>query len=111
VELFIIWCALSGTSIDTGAFIICHLTEVVKTTHKNVLSIGGTVTAIAITLGHSEKLFHLEPHFLGGYLDIGTLHHMIKIEDKGGTICCPHHKQILFTLPNIERTTMSNKRN
>ena len=69
------------------------------------------VTAIGIALGHSDKLSHLEPYFLGGHLGIGTLHHITTIENRGGSVCYPHHKQILFTLPNIEHTTMSNKKN
>jgi len=111
VELFIIWCKLSGTSIDTGAFIIRYLEKVARTTHKNALSIGGMITAISQALGDSDKFTHLEPHFLGDHLDIDTLHHMTIIENKGGTIWYPHHKQILFTLPNVKRTTVSNNRN
>jgi len=47
LELFLIWCALTGTHADTKAFIIRHLVEVVKTTHENVIGVGGTITAIA----------------------------------------------------------------
>ena len=82
-ELFIIWCALSGTPIDTGAFIICHLADVAKVSNKNVICIGGTVTAITIALGHSSMVSTLKPHFLGGRLDIGTLHHMHIIDHLG----------------------------
>ena len=71
-ELFIICCALSGTPIDTRAFIIRHLAEVAKLSNRNCISIGGTVTAITIALGHGDRLSHLEPHFLGGHLDVGT---------------------------------------
>ena len=110
-ELFIIWCALSGTPIDTGAFIIRHLAEVAKTSNQNVLSVGGTITAIAIALGYSSRLSTLEPHFLGGHLDLVTLHHMHIIDTRRDTIRYPHHKTILFTLPTIERTTVANKRN
>ena len=96
---------------DTGAFIIRHLAEVAKVSNKNVLSIGGTVTAIAIALGHTSKLPTLEPHFLGGHLDLGSLHHMHIIDTRGATIRYHHHGATLFTLPNVERTTVNNKRN
>ena len=36
---------------------------------------------------------------------------MNTIGNRGGTICYAHHKQILFTLPNVELTTVTNKRN
>ena len=49
---------------DTGA----------KVSNKNVISTGGTITAIAIALGHGSRLLTLEPHFIGGHLDIGTVH-------------------------------------
>lgn len=110
-ELFIIWCAMSGTPIDTGAFIIRHLVEVAKPSNRNVISVGGTVTAIANALGYSSRLSALEPHFLGGHLDLGTLHHMHIIDTRGDTIQYPHHKTILFTLPTAERTAVANKRN
>jgi len=96
---------------DTGAFIIRHLAEVAKVSNKNVISIGGTVIAIAIALGHSSKLPTLEPHFLGGHLDLGTLHHMHIIDTRGATIRYSHHGATLFTLPNVEHTTIANKRN
>jgi len=51
---------------DTGALVIRHLTEVAKTSNKNVISVGGTITAIANALGYSSRLSTLEPHFLGG---------------------------------------------
>lgn len=110
-ELFIVWCALSGTPIDTGAFIIHHLAEVAKPRNRNVLSVGGTITAIATALGYGSRLSSLEPHFLGGHLDLGTLHHMHIIDTRGTTIRYPHHKQILLTFPDLQRTTISNKRN
>jgi len=47
VNLFLIWCELMDTYVDTGAFIICHLVEVAKTTHKNVIGVLGIVTLIA----------------------------------------------------------------
>jgi len=50
VELFVIWYTLMGTCADTGAFIICYLMEVVKTTHKNVIGVGGTIMTIIMTL-------------------------------------------------------------
>jgi len=109
--LFIIWCALSDALIDNGAFIIRHLAELAKTTNKNVLSIRGTVIAIAIALGYGDRLSHLKLNFLGGHLDVSTLHHMHIIDTRGDTIRYPHDKQILFTLPNVERTTVTNKRN
>ena len=109
--MFIIWCALPGTPIDTGAFIIRHLAEVAKTSNRNVISVGGTVTAIANALGYSSSLPALAPHFLGGHLDLGTLHHMHIIDTRGDTIQYPHHKTILFTLPNTDRTMVANKRN
>ena len=39
-ELFLLWCALFGTHVDIGAFILRHLTEAAKTTHENVKSVG-----------------------------------------------------------------------
>jgi len=45
--LFIIWCALNGNHVDMGAFIICHLMEVAKTTSSNIIGGGCTITAIA----------------------------------------------------------------
>ena len=39
-ELFLLWCALSSTHVDIGAFVLPHLTEVAKTTHGNVTSVG-----------------------------------------------------------------------
>ena len=39
-RLFHVWCVLTGTHADTGAFIICHMMEVAKTTHKNVIGVG-----------------------------------------------------------------------
>ena len=36
---------------------------------------------------------------------------MTTIGNRGGTIRYAHHKQILFTLPNVELTTVTNKRN
>jgi len=58
-ELLIIWCALSGTPIDTGAFIIRHLAEVDKTSNKNLISVGGTVTSPRLQLAalHSRASF------------------------------------------------------
>jgi len=109
--LFIIWCALSGTPIDTGAFIIGHLAEVAKTSNKNFISVGGIITAIANALGYSSWLSTLEPHFLDGHLDLVTLHHIHIIDTRGDTIRYPHHKTILFTLPSVERTPIANKRN
>jgi len=55
VELFLIWCALLGTHADTGAFLIHLLLEVAKTTYKNVIGVGGTITIIAQALGRSGK--------------------------------------------------------
>jgi len=42
---------------------------------------------------------------------VGTLHHMHIIDIPGETIRYPHHKQILFTLPNVKCTTVAKKRN
>ena len=109
--MFVIWCAISGTPMDTGAFIICHLADVAKVSSMNVISISGTVTAIAIVLGHSLRLSTLEPYFLGGHLDIGTVHHMHIIDTCSETVRYPHHKTILFTLPTVERSIVANKRN
>lgn len=103
-ELFIVWCALSGIAIDTRAFIIRHLAEVAKPSNRNILSFGSTITATA--LGYGSRLSSLEPYF-----DLGTLHHMHIIDTRGATIRYPHHKQILFTFPDLQRTTISNKRN
>ena len=33
------------------------------------------------------------------------------IDSRGDTIRYPHHKAILFTLPSVERTMVTNKRN
>jgi len=96
---------------DTRAFMIRHLADVAKVSNKNVISIGGTVMAIAIALGHNLRLSTLEPHLLGGHVDIGTLHHVHIIDTRGETITYPRHKTILFTLPNVERTAVTNKRN
>ena len=45
-----------GTHADSGEFIIGHLVEVAKTTYENVISVRGTITAIAQTLGHNWSL-------------------------------------------------------
>ena len=110
-ELFIIHCALSSTPIDSGAFLIRHLADVAKTSNRNVLSVGGTITAIAIALGYGSRLSTLASHFSGGHLDLGTLHHMHIIDARGDTVRYPHHQEILFTLPNVQRTAISNFRN
>lgn len=47
----------------------------------------------------------------GGHLDIITLDHMHSINTRGDAIRYCHHKAIIFTLPNVERTTVTNKRN
>jgi len=59
-------------------------------THPNVISVGGTITAIAQTLNHSGKYGSLEPYFLEMSLNIATLVHMIIITTKVGTYKCPH---------------------
>jgi len=87
------------------------LTEVAKTTHENVISVGATITAIAKSLGHNNKFHSLELHFLGGVLDIATLAHKSILDTQGGTIKYPHHKQTLFTFPAVARTAIANKRN
>ena len=110
-ELFLLWCALFETHVDIGAFILRHLTEVAKTTHENVISVGATITTIAESLGHSSKFHTLESHFLGGVLDIAALAHMPILDTRGGTIKYQHHKQILFTFPAVTRTAIANKRN
>ena len=92
MELFIIWCALSGTPMDTRAFFIRHLAEVAQSTHKNVLSIRGTMTTIVIALSYGVKLSYLEPHFLKGHLNIGTIHHMNIIDNRADTIWLPYQK-------------------
>ena len=111
VTLFLLWCALSGTHVDIGAFILRHLTEVAKTTHENVISVGATITAIAESLGHNSKFRTLESHFLGGVLDIAILPHISVLGTQGGTIKYPHHKQILFTFPTVARSAIANKGN
>ena len=40
-----------------------------------------------------------------------TLAHITIIDTKDGINKYPYHKQILFTFPEITRTTISNKRN
>jgi len=57
-----------------------------------VIGIGGTITTIIEALGHSEKFSSVEPHFLGGSLDIATLTNMCILDTKGGTIKYPLHK-------------------
>jgi len=99
------------TPINTGAFIIRHVAQVAKTSNKNVISVGGIVTAIVNALCYSPQLSTLEPHFLGGHLDLGTLHYMHIIDTRGDTIRQPDHKTVLFTLPSVEHTTVTNKRN
>ena len=110
-KLFLIWCTLTGTHADTGAFIIRHPMEVGKTTHENVIGVRGTITMIAQALGHEGKFGNLKPHFLGESLDMATLAYMTIIDTKGGINKYPHHKQILFTFPEVTCTTISNKRN
>jgi len=78
--------------------------------YENVISAGATITAIAESLGHNGKFHTLEPHFLGGFLDIATLAHMSIIDTWGGTIKYPHHKQILFTFPTMACTVIANKK-
>jgi len=68
---------------DTGALVIRHLAEVAKTSNKNAIGIGGTVTTIVNALGYRSRLSTLEPHFLGGHLDLGTLHHIHIIDHLG----------------------------
>jgi len=96
---------------DTGAFIIRHLAEVAKTSNRNVISVGGIVTAIANALSYGSRLSTLEPNFLGVHLDLGAPHHMHVIDTRGDTNRYPQHNAILFTLPNVEYTTVANKRN
>ena len=74
-------------------------------------SVGAIITAIAESLGHSNKFHSLESHFLGGALDIATLAHMSILDTKSGTIRYPHHNEILFTFPAVARTAIANKRN
>lgn len=38
---------MTGTHANTRAFFIGHLVEMAKTTHNNVIGVGGTITAIA----------------------------------------------------------------
>jgi len=59
-ELFFICCALTGAYADTGVFIIHHLVEVAKTTHENIIGVGGTIIAVAQALGHRGKFGSLE---------------------------------------------------
>ena len=110
-ELFLLWCALSGTHVDIGAFILRHLTKVAKTTYENVISVGASITAIAKSLGHNNKFYSLESHFLRGVLDIAILANMSILDTRGGTIKYPQHKQTLFTFPAVARTAIANKRN
>jgi len=44
-----------STHVHTRAFIIYHLVEVAKTTHENVIGVGGIITTIAQALDHSGK--------------------------------------------------------
>jgi len=46
-ELFIIWYALNGEHIDTGACILHPIVKVVKTTYNNVIGFREVVIAIA----------------------------------------------------------------
>jgi len=46
-KLFIIWCVLDEKYVNTGAFIIHHLVEVVKTTCKSIIGVGGTLIVIS----------------------------------------------------------------
>jgi len=88
-ELFILCRALFATHVDIWAFILRHLTEVAKTTHENVIGVGATITAIAESLGHSGKFHTLEPHFLGGSLDIAALAYMSILDTRRGSITYP----------------------
>ena len=110
-ELFLIWYAITRTHVNTGALISCHLVDVAKITHESVIGVGGTITVIAQALGHEGKFGSLEPHFVGGGLDIATLAHITIIDTKAGINKYPYHIQLLFTLPEVTRTTISNKRN
>jgi len=86
VELFIIWCALTCTYVDTSAFITCHLTEVAKTTHQNVISVECTMTVTAKALNRSGKFGFFDPHFLGVVvINIATLTHTTIINTEGDT--------------------------
>ena len=87
-----------------------HLTEVAKTIHENVISVGATITAIAESLGHSGKFHTLKPHFWG-IPQHCPLAYMSILDNRDGTIKYPHHKQILFTFPTVARTTIVNKKN
>jgi len=69
-ELFLLWCALTGTYANIRAFIVRHLVGVDKTTHDNVIVVVGTITAIAQALGRSGKFGTIEPHFLGKTLTL-----------------------------------------
>jgi len=62
-------------------------------------------------LGDGEKFGSLDPHFLGRHLDIATPTHMTVIDTEGGINKYPHHKQVLSTFSDVDRTTISNKRN
>ena len=44
-------------------------------------------------------------------LDIATLAHMSILDTRGGAIKYPHHKQTLFTFPEVARTAIANKKN
>ena len=44
-----------------------------KTTHENVIGVGGMITAIAQALAHGRKFGSLKAHFLGGSFDIATV--------------------------------------
>jgi len=51
-----------------------------------MIGVWSSITAITQVLVHSGKFSILEPHFLGGSLEIATLTHVSILDTKGGTI-------------------------
>jgi len=100
-----------GSHVDTGSFITQYLLDMSKTTYKNMIGVGGTITTIAQALGHGGKFSIRKPHFLGGNVDTAILIHMTITNTEGSINKYPHHKQILFTFLVVARTTIANKRN
>ena len=70
---------------------------------------GGTITAITQALGHGGEFGTLEPYLLGRNLDIATLAYKTIIDTVGDINKLPHHKQVLFTFPNVPEPSFLTK--
>lgn len=64
-QICIIWCDLNVEHIVTKVSILCHLVEVIKTTHNDVIGVGGVVTTIGNFLHLHERFGTLEGDFFG----------------------------------------------